>query len=138
MASITQVQKYLAYWFGLGKKVVLSKSNRTLLPSKLYEGDRYSVEFEACWQYIITHPEENPHLDGTIQTIEDLLSSRWDISPCARCEMPVPIINLGFVSPDCPCADLDNWPNQELPPPRAPVNTHQHLSKLSQHLEDKD
>jgi hypothetical protein len=138
MASMTQVKQYLAYWFQLGKKLILSKSNRTILPSQVYQGDRYSAEFESCWTEIITHPEENAYLEGTYQTISELLSSKWDILPCARCNMPVPMINLGFVSPNCPCSDMDSWPNQELPSPRAPINTHQYLDKLTRRLEAKD
>lgn len=138
MASIIEVQQYLAYWFQLGKKMILSKSDRTLLPHKVYEGDRLSAEFLSCWEEIISNPEENPHLEGTYQTISELLSPKWDIIPCARCNMPVPMINLGFISPSCPCADMDSWPNQELPPPRAPINTHQHLDKLTQRLQEQD
>jgi len=138
MASTKQVKEYLAYWFQLGKKVILGKSNQTLLPSRVFLGDRYSPEFEACWQQIITQKEDGAYLDGTNQTIAELLSQKWEITPCARCEMPVPMINLGVISPGCPCADLDNWPNLDLPFPRAPVDSRQHLSRLTQRLEEKE
>jgi hypothetical protein len=138
MASTQKVKKYLAYWFQLGKKVILNKNNQTLLPSKIFQGSDYSPEFEDCWREIITNNKGDAYLEGTPQTIQDLLSSKWDIIPCARCEMPVPMIDLGFVSPNCPCADLENWPNQELPQPRAPVKNDNYLRKLSERLENKD
>lgn len=138
MASATQVKKYLAYWFQLGKRVIVSNSQKTFLPSKIYSGDRYAREFETCWQEIISLKPGDVYLDGTSQSLQDLLSPLWEINPCARCDMPVPTIVLGLAQGDCPCADLENWPNSELPGPRDGVNTKKYLNNLSQRLDAKE
>jgi len=137
MASKEQVKQYLAYWFQLGKKVIMSKSEKTFLPSRVFEGDRYSSEFETCWQEITASNKDDCYLQGTSQTIQQLLSSAWSITSCARCAMPIPMIDLGFSNPDCPCSDLDNWPNSELPPPRSPINNQKRLNQLRQRLGEK-
>lgn len=138
MASTQQVKQYLAYWFQLGKKIVIDSSNRRIAPAKIFQGDAYSPEFEACWQEITSHNLDHLYLEGTTQSIQQLLSPLWDIVPCARCQMPVPMINLGLTDLSCPCSDLDNWPNENLPAPRSPVNSRKYLRGLTQRLQDND
>lgn len=134
MASQENVKKYLAYWFQLGKKVVLGNGQEILLPKSIIEGDRYSKEFESCWQNILAN-QSTSYLKGTEQTIEQLLSPMWDIDPCARCGMPVPEIELGIQPNSCPCDDLPNWPNTELPSPRAPINSTARLNRIRERLD---
>jgi hypothetical protein len=134
MASPDEVKQYLAYWFQLGKPVKIRHAqDDTLLPRPVLQGDRYSPEFEACWQYVSNHAKDC-HLDGTDQTIAQLLSSAWDIHPCARCQMPVPLLDVGAITPACPCADLDFWPDSERPQPRGPVSSHNQLIQIRDRL----
>ena len=130
MASLPEVKRYLAYWFQLGKKVIINNGTEELLPQPVVRGDRYSSEFERCWQ-IVTNPKNRDcYLEGTSQTIQELLSPQWAITPCARCDMPVPMIELGAQEPCCTCSDLENWPNNELPPPREPVDNQGRLNQI--------
>ena len=140
MAQSQQVKKYLAYWFQLGKKIVNSSGNHSLMPKKILNGHGYSSEFENLWKLITQeHKYEQYYLEGTRQTIKQLLSSQWDIVNCARCDMPVPIIELGQQNNHgCVCDDLDNWPNNELPLPRQPVNTQHKLIKIRESLMSKE
>jgi hypothetical protein len=133
MASQQEVKQYLAYWFQLGKQVLLQKGQEKILPKIVIQGNHYSEEFERCWQQILQSGNDS-YLEGTSQSIEQLLTDNWEVSPCARCDMPVPIIQLGIQSIDCPCNDLPNWPNQELPKPRSPVDSDAHLLKLQERL----
>jgi hypothetical protein len=133
MASETQVKEYLAYWFQLGKKVVFVKSGETVLPEPIFTGKYYSVSFEACWKRILLNPT-NAYLEGTNQTIEQLLSPAWELIPCARCTMPVPVSNTAIPFPCCPCQDLASWPNLELPLPRIPSDSKQSLIEIHQRL----
>jgi hypothetical protein len=48
--------------------------------------------------------------------------------------MPVPLINIGIPPEVCPCNDLPNWPNTEIPAPREPVNSHNRLSGIRDRL----
>jgi hypothetical protein len=137
MASTTEVRTYLAYWFQLGKKLVWCNGAETLLPKTILQGDRFSDQFEACWQKIISIGGKDCYLEGSQETIEQLLSSGWDINDCARCDMPVAIVSSGIQSLDCMCSDLDNWPNNELPKPRSPVNNQLQLNKIRDRLETK-
>jgi hypothetical protein len=134
MASEQEVKRYLAYWFQLGKKVVIHNTQTALLPQPVIAGDRYSDEFESIWQQIVSPHSGDCYLEGTEQTIAELLTPRWDIDPCVRCDMPVPLINIGIPPEVCPCNDLPNWPNTEIPAPREPVNSHNRLSGIRDRL----
>lgn len=134
MASENQVRKYIAYWFQLGKKVLIRNGSEALLPKSVITGDRYSPEFEQCWQKIISPDSGDSYLQGTEETIAQLLTPAWDISACARCTMPVPLRDAGMPPELCPCNDLANWPNTEMPQPRSPVITKSQLSGIRDRL----
>jgi hypothetical protein len=138
MAAHDDVRRYLAYWFQLGKKVWIRNGQASLLPESVIQGDRYSDEFEACWRCILSEESGDCYLDGTHQTVQQLLSDGWDIVACARCQMPVPMAALGRTpitdSLGCPCSDLPLWPNTELPAPRHPVNSQTQLQGIRDRL----
>ena len=136
MASTQNVKLYLAYWFQLGKKLVLANGRELLLPKPVMEGGRYSRQFEECWQKIADLEGKDCYLEGTDTTIQSLLSSAWDIYPCARCDMPIATVELGLPSILCPCSDLLYWPNLELPVPRSPVSTNNHLTRIKNRLDN--
>jgi hypothetical protein len=132
MASEQQVKRYLAYWLQLGKKVVTR--NGAMLPQPVIGGDRYSDEFESLWLQLLSPDSGDCHLEGTHQTIAELLTPKWDINPCYRCEMPVPMINIGMPPELCPCNDLPTWPNTELPAPREPISSQGRLQEIRDRL----
>ncbi|MCC3606488.1 MAG: hypothetical protein JGK24_25510 [Microcoleus sp. PH2017_29_MFU_D_A] len=134
MASESEVRKYIAYWFQLGKKVFIRNGSEALLPKSVIAGDRYSSEFEECWQKIISPDSGDSYLQGTNETIAQLLTPAWEISPCARCAMPVPLRDAGMPPELCPCNDLANWPDTEMPRPRSPVSTKSQLSSIRDRL----
>lgn len=134
MAPEQQVKRYLAYWFQLGKRVLIQNGGAALKPRSIMAGDRYSDEFESIWQQIISPDSGDCYLEGTEQTIAELLTPVWDLSPCARCQMPVPVRNAGMPAELCPCSDLPTWPNLDLPLPREPINSHERLSAISDRL----
>ena len=134
MASEHQVREYIAYWFQLGKKVLIRNGSEALLPTLVIAGDRYSHEFEECWQKMISLNTGDCYLQGTDETIAQLLTPAWEISPCARCAMPVPFRDAGMPPELCPCNDLANWPNTEMPQPRSPVSTTSQLSSIRDRL----
>jgi hypothetical protein len=136
MAKTTDVKRYLAYWFQLGKGVVIYNGTATLLPRKVYAGNAYSSEFEECWKKVIEAPNIC-HLEGTDETIAELLKPEWDIESCARCNMPVPMRHMGMPVTACPCFDLDTWPNTEIPSPRGPVDTQEKLLSIRNRLMNK-
>ncbi len=137
MASATQVRTYLAHWFQLGKKLIWLNGEAELLPQPVIRGEQISPQFEDCWQKVISVSGQNCYLEGSNETIEDLLSPNWDISSCARCNMPVPIVEMGTQSLDCVCSDLQNWPNTELPAPRSPVSNSVQLDSIRSRLDAK-
>lgn len=134
MASQQQVKEYLAYWFQLGKKVVHSNSYKAILPQPVVQGEHYSQAFEDCWQVITSSNLDAWYLEGTEQTIAQLLTPAWEVSACARCLMPVPVRNVGIASLSCPCDDLTNWPNTQVPAPRSPVNNQMQLMHIRDRL----
>lgn len=133
MASQQDVKNYLANWFQLGKKVVFDNGQKELHPHSVIAGDHYSAAFEECWQQILASSGEC-YLQGTEQSIQDLLSSNWEVSSCARCGVPIPMLSSGVSSLECTCSDLDNWPNFELPAPRSPVNSSAQLNQIRERL----
>ena len=138
MASPNQVRQYLAYWFQLGKRVLIRNGEEALRPEKVIQGDRYSDEFEDCWRKILSPDSGDCHLEGTEETIAELLTPAWDVDPCARCSMPVVIRNVGMPVAACPCFDLSGWPNTETPLPRSPIDTQAHLNGILNRLLKKE
>lgn len=134
MASEQQVKRYLAYWFQLGKKVVIHNGESTLLPQPIIAGEHYSREFEKVWQQILSPDSGDCYLEGTEETIGKLLTPQWEVAPCARCEMPIPTKTVGMPPEVCPCCDLPSWPNTELPTPRGAVCNQGHLGKICDRL----
>jgi len=134
MASRSQIKKYIAYWFQLGKKVLIRNGQEAIIPQVVLSGDRYSQEFEECWQQILSSEWGDCYLEGTNETIQELLSSEWDISPCARCLMPIPSSVKGMPPECCPCFDLPNWPDTEIPLPRSPICSKSHLLSICERL----
>jgi hypothetical protein len=135
MATQKEVREYLAYWFQLGKKVLTGNGQASFLPVPVLKGDGYSEEFEECWQKIISQTTGECYLDGTYETISELLTPAWELLPCGRCQMPIPKRNLGMPALLCPCNDLPTWPNSELPAPRTPVNTQSQLMSIRNRIE---
>lgn len=134
MASPTQVKQYLAYWFQLGKGVAIKNGEKILRPQPVIRGDRYSREFEECWHEITSVDSGDCYLEGTQETIAELLTQIWEINDCSRCQMPIPIRSQGMPPLCCPCFDLPNWPDNEKPEPRSPIDSHAHLLRISQRL----
>jgi hypothetical protein len=136
MASEQQVRQYLAYWFQLGKAVVIQGGQERLLPRPVIQGNSYSSEFEATWQKIMAIAAGDCYLEGTPQTIAELLTPAWEINPCARCSMPVPLHSPGLPPVlECPCSDLPDWPNTDMPQPRAPIDTANQLLLIRDRLQ---
>lgn len=136
MAKPEQVREYLAFWFQLGKRVILPFTQHAMLPEPIFEDGTYSKAFENCWNLLQDALAVNAYLEGTTQTIAQLLSQEWDILPCSRCEMPVPVINLGLPPECCPCNDLMTWPNQEIPMPRLAVDNQRELTTIQSRLQN--
>ena len=134
MATKTQVKNYLAYWFQLGKQVVTDDGKTVFKPKTVIQGDRFSAEFEQCWREILAASGRACHLEGTDQTVDELLSSAWYVVNCARCDMLVPTPEVPLDNVLCPCNDLPTWPNDELPQPRLPINSQAHLFVMSEKL----
>lgn len=136
MAAIAEVKRYIAQWLQLGKTVVLGHEPTNKL-NKIIVGEKYSSEFESLWQEIMAIEGKNCHLSGTDVTIDQLLTPSWEISPCARCNMPIPMKLAGINCQACPCLDIPTWPNQELPSPRLPISNFTHLSRILNKLKAK-
>ncbi|MEB3213302.1 MAG: hypothetical protein VKL39_18275 [Leptolyngbyaceae bacterium] len=137
MAHEQAVRQYLAYWFQAGKRLRIKNKQDSYAPRSVIQGDRYSPEFEACWEYLTSEKPGECYLEGTDQTIQDLLSEQWDVVSCARCDMPIPMRVVGRTPTECPCFDLPTWPNTDIPQPRSPINTISQLSELRNRLMTK-
>jgi len=138
MASRTLVKNYLAQWMQMGKGVTLSNYGEEVHIHKIIQGERYSPLFNKLWDEIITKQAAEAYLTGTSQTIGDLLSNKWEIIGCARCNLLVPSLDLGARVPVCcPCDDIPNHPNLDSISPHIPVTLVQHLEDLCDRLAQK-
>jgi hypothetical protein len=135
MASQEQVRNFLAHWFQLGKPVVLAEQRGECLPDPIFHNGDYSQSFEDCWHRIMVTSGQDCYLQGTTQSIAAMLSPAWDMTPCARCEMPLAIPIAGSMNYPCPCSDLMSWPNTEVPTPRTAISNDAHLRELRQRLD---
>ncbi len=138
MANTDQVRSYVAHWLQLGKRVCLPHAGVCLSPVPIYQEGDYSPQFEQLWCTVFSPEGQDAYLEGTLETIADLLTDRWEISPCARCSVPMPVVRLGVANLICPCHDLPSWPNTELPQPRLPVDSQQHLEELQLSLVSRE
>jgi len=134
MASEQEVRQYLAYWFQLGKRVIVNNTQQVIKPKLVIQSSQYSQEFENCWQQLKASDLNESYLEGTEQSIAELLTPAWEMNSCARCAMPVPIPSVGVPSLSCPCNDLPTWPNTEVPAPRSPVNSQAQLADIRDRL----
>jgi hypothetical protein len=134
MATEEQVRKYLAYWFQLGKKVVINNGTDTLLPDPIYQNNDYSLEFERCWEIVTTLKNGSCYIEGTQETIAELLTEKWEVMLCSRCTMPVPAKIRGTPPETCPCTDLPSWPNLDVPQPRSAVDSSHRLEGIRDRL----
>ena len=105
-----------------------------MLPVPVLRGDHYSRQFEECWQRITSPESGDCYLEGTSETIAQLLTPEWEIIQCARCPMPLPVRTVGMPAASCPCHDLPSWPNTEIPMPREPVNSQNYLNSIRHRL----
>jgi hypothetical protein len=134
MASQELVKHYLAYWFQIGKPVIIRDGQLILKPNPVLYGNRFSQQFETCWAEIMATEGRGCYLEGTHETIADLLSERWEICNCARCTVPVPQPMIVLEPLTCPCNNLVTWPNNEVPLPHLPIDNNRHLTALQQRL----
>lgn len=143
MASPLQVKQYIAAWFQLGKGVIAPRSpegrlftHRVMIPDQEHNLS-YSPEFEQCWAQINSPPGVDSYLEGTTQTIQELLSNHWDIEACARCGLQVGVKVAGFTDSTCPCSDMPNMPNNTTLQPAAPRNNQLFLSHIHDRLSQR-
>jgi hypothetical protein len=135
MASLAEVKEYLAHWFQLGKKVYVEKGDIELLPQHIFDNMDYSAEFERCWELILADRSGDCYLEGTSQTIAELLTPSWDLVDCARCNMPIPLPVAGIPAESCACEDLPSWPNHDLPSPISPGSIRSKLIDMQNRLD---
>ena len=134
MASQHQIRQYLAYWFQLGKPVLVKNGQAKIRPEPVIEGEHYSQEFETCWELILSPESGDCYLEGTSETIEQLLSPEWEVNPCCRCNMPVPLRKRGLPPLCCPCFDLPGWPDLDQVQPRHPISNEVYLLDICHRL----
>ncbi|MEE3717140.1 hypothetical protein V2H45_10320 [Tumidithrix elongata RA019] len=138
MATYNVVKDYLAQWMQVGKKVWLQSENRAVGIRKVIEGEKYAQEFESLWSEISTTKANEAYLEGTEETIQDLLSNKWELVECARCSLPVACLDMGAREISaCPCSTMRLWPNLETIPPRKPVKTTRYLNNICDRLLEK-
>ncbi|MEO0947216.1 MAG: hypothetical protein AAFY11_03560 [Cyanobacteria bacterium J06641_5] len=134
MAAPDLVKRYLALWFQLGKRVASIDGCRHWQPATTLHGERYAPEFERCWREMINDYRGACYLEGTSQTLAELLSPAWDIVGCPRCPIPIPMRPSGAQPDACPCDDRPLWPNLDLPAPHAPLSSQDRLARICDRL----
>jgi hypothetical protein len=136
MASPAAVREYLACWFQAGKSIVSDQG--TWRPERIRQGEGYSSEFLSYWRQMEQRGLHRYYLAGTDVSLEQLCSDCWEIVPCSRCTMPIPVRVAGMTTSPCPCHDLALWPNLELPLPHGVVDTQAYLAQMQARLERPD
>ncbi len=134
MASPSKVKAYLAHWLQLGKSVLMKNGGLHRKPKETIAGESYSPEFEELWFEVQAPESGHCYLTGTEETVADLMTSEWEIVDCPRCSMPQPLRTRGMPPMSCPCNDLPNWPNQDIPAPRSPVSNRNELQTIRDRL----
>ncbi|MEN9203213.1 MAG: hypothetical protein Q6K80_06720 [Thermostichus sp. DG_1_6_bins_120] len=120
MAAPNQVKAYVACWLQLGKAVLWDRPAglERLRPEPLLGLGSLSQEFQLSWQRMNLDPW-HCYLEGTQESLGQLLSPAWEIQSCGRCGLPVPLpMTPATPVGPCPCSDLKEWPNSTTVPPR--------------------
>ena len=130
MASHRQVRTYLACWFQLNRGVILHDTGDRLCPQPVIQQSNYSPAFEACWTQVLQRKGQNCYLEGTNQTLAELMTESWELMSCPRCTLPIPVPNCPVIRLECPCSELHTWPNTQLPLPRVPFNSQHALGHI--------
>jgi hypothetical protein len=111
--------------------------DRLIQPRAVLGYGRYSPAFERIWQQLADPAiAARSYLDGTEQTIAQLLEPAWEINDCARCGLPIPMKTQGLPCLSCPCSDLHSLPDVEALPPREPIDSQVVLQHLCQRLQE--
>ncbi|NKB18516.1 MAG: hypothetical protein HC770_11595 [Pseudanabaena sp. CRU_2_10] len=118
----------------MGKKVFIQSQNKLVGVKCVVRGESYTNEFEQLWAEISDPRSGDVYLDGTDESIQELLSPKWEVVSCARCEMPIPIGMGPQAAQICPCNNFGCYPNLEAIAPREPVITAKHLSSIMSRL----
>jgi hypothetical protein len=135
MTNYDAVKKYFAQWLQMGKKVFIKKQNKFVGIKHVIRGEFYSNEFEDLWAEISDPRSGDVYLEGTDESVQDLLAPEWEIVDCARCGTSIPCLSMGPRDAQiCPCHDLISLPNLETIAPREPVITAKHLSSIMSRL----
>ncbi|AFY74861.1 hypothetical protein Syn7502_02936 [Synechococcus sp. PCC 7502] len=130
MATNIEVKEYLAKWLQIGKKISIDDVQISM--PQVIRGEAYTPEFEQLWDYV---QQAIATLNGTNETIQDLLKPEWEIITCAVCEMPISSLSSGYRQiKSCPCSDLSMHPNLETIAPRSPITTSIYLQNISDRL----
>lgn len=130
MAAPLEVKEYLAKWLQMGK--ALSVDNQEIFLTEIIKGESYSSQFEQLWQQT---PKAIATLQGTNNTIAELLKPEYEIMPCPVCELPVACLSSGYRQINtCPCSDLPLHPHLGLPLPHVPIATATYLQNISDRL----
>jgi hypothetical protein len=136
MSNYDAVKQYFAQWLQMGKRVFVEKQNNFVAINRVIKGESYSDEFEHLWAEISDPGSGDVYLEGTNETVQELLGPKWETIGCARCDMLVPCLSAGPRDiPVCPCHDLGCFPNLDSIPARAPVITNKYLSNIITRLE---
>jgi hypothetical protein len=135
MANSNVVKDYFAQWMQVGKKVLTQSDNKSVSISKVIDGEKYAQEFELLWTEISTNKAQEAYLEGTNETIQELLSDKWELVECPRCSLPSACIDLGVrETKACPCDTMKLWPNLDTIAPRKPIKTAKYLNNICDRL----
>lgn len=136
MASSEQVKQYIASWLQLGRSILVEDNGDTrgISAAKVIEGDRYTQDFEEIWQLISTSKSDRSYLQGTNETVAQLLAPSWEIVHCSLCNMLIALPQVGAKAAPCPCHDLSGWPDNNLPIPTGAHDSQFSLQKICQRL----
>lgn len=143
MAASSQVKAYVACWIQLGKAVMCEYpgGSERIQPQPVLSLESLSQEFHLSWHRMSLDPW-HCHLEGTHESLGQLLSPAWEIGSCSRCSLPIPLpaTTATAIGP-CPCSDLKGWPNSTTVPPR--IQDEQFLQvaglrSMHQRLMDRD
>ncbi|MEB3274418.1 MAG: HAMP domain-containing sensor histidine kinase [Prochlorothrix sp.] len=98
---------YVAYYVSRGRPVVSSQGEELLFQGEVYGYWGYSNHFYSYWRQLQQRSDFNElGLRGDLYSFREFLNGRCGIGACARCQLPVPLLDNGTPTPStCPCDD---------------------------------
>jgi signal transduction histidine kinase len=107
MADLKALKSYVAYYVSRGKSIRSPFQGDLSFQGIVYQHTGYHPQFQQFWESLQQQRDfDELSIVGDRLSFQQLLQQDWDISPCARCDLPIPTPSVAaYDVPSCVLCD---------------------------------